>query len=119
MDLKQVTDDHYGALKRAGFRGFDVYDGLSSRIFRKTPCFRSKKMRLVWIQLFKRSPVNFRPLAMVPRGMNPKGLALIIRGLVNQYRHENDKKYLDDAYPTGRIDNLPASDGQGILLHRL
>ncbi len=103
MDLKRVTEDHYGTLKRAGFSGFDVYDGLNSRIFRKSPFFRSKILRLAWIQLFKRSPINFRAAARVPRGYNAKGLALIIRGLVNMYRLEGDIQYLDDAYALADI----------------
>ncbi len=98
MGLRETTENHYRTLKRASFRGFDVYDGLSSRIFRKTPFFRSRTLRLAWIQMFKRSPVNFRPAALVPRGFNPKGLALIIRGLLNRYRLTDDKKYLEDAY---------------------
>lgn len=98
MDLRKVTEDHYETLKSAGFRGFDVFDGLSSRIFRKTPFFKSKTARLAWIQLFKRSPVNLRRAALVPRGYNSKGLALIIRGLLNMYRLGEDKKYLEDAY---------------------
>ncbi len=97
MDLTKITDDHYRTLKRAGFKGYDLYDGLNSRIFRKTPCFRSKKLRLVWIQLFKRSPVNFRSAALVPKSCNAKGLALIIRGLINMYRIDGDKKHIDEA----------------------
>jgi hypothetical protein len=103
MDLRKVTEDHYGALKRGGFRGFDVYDGLSSRIFRNSPFFRSKTCRLAWIQAFKRSPVNFRTVARVPRGSNPKGLALLIRGLVAMHRLEGENRYLEDAYELAGI----------------
>jgi len=102
MDLRKVTDEHYGALKRAGFKGFDPYDGLNSGIFRHSPFFRSKTCRLAWIQLFKRSPLNFRAAARVPRGYNPKGLALLIRGLLRMYRLSGDVKYLDDAYELAR-----------------
>ncbi len=98
MDLRKIADDHYSTLKRVSFRGFDVYDGLNSRIFRMTPFFRLKTLRLAWIQMFKRLPVNFRSMALVPQGYNPKGLALVIRGLINMYKLENDQKYLDDAY---------------------
>jgi len=34
---------------------------------------------------------------MIPKGHNPKGLALIIRGLIHLYRLENSRKYLEDA----------------------
>jgi peptidoglycan/xylan/chitin deacetylase (PgdA/CDA1 family) len=62
--------------KRNDFVGWDVFDGLNSRIFLNSPFYRSKLLRLAWIQFFKRSPVNFRRLAFVPQGSNPKGLAL-------------------------------------------
>jgi hypothetical protein len=103
MDLRKVTEEHYGALKRAGFMGFDPYDGLSSRAFRKSPFFRSKICRLVWIQLFKRSPIDFRAAVRVPRGYNPKGLALVIRGLLDLYRIDGKGAYLEDAYELARI----------------
>jgi hypothetical protein len=98
MDPREITERHYRALKLADFKGYDVFDGLKSPIIRNTPLFSSKALRLAWIQLFKRSPVNLRPIAMVPRGYNPKGLALIIRGLVNMHRFTGERKYLGDAY---------------------
>jgi hypothetical protein len=112
MDLRKVTDDHYEALKGAGFRGFDVFDGLNSRIFRKTSFFSSKTARLAWIQLFKHSPVNLRRAALVPRGYNSKGLALIIRALLNMYRLEEEKRYLEDAYTLADIILSQRADGR-------
>ncbi|MDD3641952.1 MAG: aspartate-semialdehyde dehydrogenase [Candidatus Krumholzibacteria bacterium] len=103
MDPRNVTEELYGRLKRGGFRGFDPYDGLGSRVFRMSPFFRSKTCRLVWIQLFKRSPVNLRPAALVPKGRNPKGLALVIRGLADLYRLEGDRARLEDAYDLAGI----------------
>jgi hypothetical protein len=83
MDITGLLDTHFEALKKKDFKGYDPYDGLNSRIFRVSPCFKSGVLRLAWIQLFKRSPVNLRPLTLVPRAHNPKGLALLVRGLVN------------------------------------
>ncbi len=104
VDPRKLAGEHYLALKRAGFEGYDVFDGLGSRLFRKTPCFRSRAMRLAWIQLFKRSPVNLRRLALVPRTGNAKGLALLIRGLLDLYRTDGEASYLDDARElAGRI----------------
>ena len=97
MDFRRIIEQHHAALQEELFRGYDPYDGLKSRLFRMTPFFRSGKLRLAWIQIFKRSPVNFRPLALVPKGSNAKGLALIIRGLVNMHRIYDDRRYLDEA----------------------
>ena len=98
MDPREITEQTYRSLKLADFKGFDVFDGLRSRIFRNSPLFGSKAIRLAWIQLFKRSPINLRHMMRVPEGYNPKGLALIVRGLVNMYRLGGEKRYLNDAY---------------------
>lgn len=98
MDISNLIERHYSALKERDFKGYDLYDGLSSRIFRNSPCFGSRVLRLAWIQLFKRSPVNLRPLTLVPEGYNAKGLALMIRGLVNLHELTGDDAYLGEAF---------------------
>ncbi|MEJ2721142.1 MAG: hypothetical protein P8181_08360 [bacterium] len=97
MDITGLLYDHYGTLKQKGFKGYDPFDGLNSRIFRGSPCFRSRALRLIWIQAFKKSPLNFRPLARVPTGFNPKGLALLIRGLINFWTLTGREEFLQDA----------------------
>lgn len=67
------------------FRGWDPYDGLNSKIFNKTPFKYCSLARLLWIQLFKRSAINLRNFFIVPKGYNPKGLALFLSGYVNLY----------------------------------
>jgi len=54
--------------RRNDFTGWDVFDGLNSRIFLSSPFYRSKLLRLAWIQFFKHSPINFRKFTFVPRG---------------------------------------------------
>ncbi len=62
-----------------GFRGHDPYDGLNAP--RLAPLLdRSRLLRLVVIQGVKRSPWNLRPLLGVAPALNPKGLALFLRG---------------------------------------
>jgi hypothetical protein len=58
------------------YAGHDPFDALNSRLFQSTPLRRSRAARILWTQLFKRSPVNLRRAALVPRGRNPKGTAL-------------------------------------------
>jgi len=62
--------------------GFDPYDGLGSRLFSALPLKKSRMARLVFIQAVKRSPINLRPFLLVPKGQNPKALALFISALV-------------------------------------
>ncbi|MEO6392760.1 MAG: hypothetical protein ABIP75_13005 [Pyrinomonadaceae bacterium] len=74
------TQTAYAKLARwcreRNYAGDDPFDGLNSRLFGATPLARSRTARLAWTQLLKRSPINFRRLAMVKVGRNPKGTAL-------------------------------------------
>ena len=72
--------------EKEGYRGWDPYDGLTSKLFRSIPFVRSNRFfRLAWIQFFKRSPVNVRNLALIPKEYNAKGLALFLTGYCNLY----------------------------------
>jgi hypothetical protein len=63
--------------KQDQWAGWDPFDALSSPLIQRL-CFGSKWLRTAWIQAFKRSPWNMRPLFRVPKLKNPKGLALFI-----------------------------------------
>lgn len=63
------------------YKGWDPYDGLNSQVFQALPFFRkSAFFRLAVIQGFKRSPINFRGIAMVPKEYNAKGIGLFLQG---------------------------------------
>lgn len=68
------------------YAGWDPYDGLNSRIFQATPLKNWDLARLAWIQGFKRSPMNFRKLLLVPKQHNAKGIGLFLTGYCNIYR---------------------------------
>lgn len=69
------------------FQGWDPYDGLNSKMFHAFPGIRDNSfLREVIIQFFKRSPINLRSFALVPKGYNPKGLGLFLSGYCNLYR---------------------------------
>ncbi|HEV2764272.1 MAG TPA: hypothetical protein VGV38_14920 [Pyrinomonadaceae bacterium] len=73
----ETAYEHARAWCRArDYAGHDPFDALNSPLFRATPLARSRLARLAWTQLFKRSPVNLRPLALVPAERNAKGTAL-------------------------------------------
>lgn len=67
------------------FKGWDPYDGLNSKIFQALPLKKSRFCRLAVIQIFKRSPINLRKIACVPKKYNTKGLALFLQGYCNLY----------------------------------
>jgi hypothetical protein len=78
------------------FKGYDPYDGLTSPFFRSLPGISKNRFaRLVWIQGFKKSPVNFRPLVGIRKEYNPKALGLFLSSYVVLYKSENNKDYLE------------------------
>ena len=72
--------------RERGYAGHDPFDALNSRVFQATPLSRSRAARLAWTQLFKRSPVDLRPLALVPKGRNAKGTALFALAALARFR---------------------------------
>jgi hypothetical protein len=62
--------------------GYDPYDALNSRLFSAVPLLDHRLPRLVLTQALKRSPVNIRRFALVPKTQNPKGLALFLTALL-------------------------------------
>lgn len=81
------TIDSFRALisycENEDFAGWDPYDGLNSKVFRATPLKKWDLARLAWIQGFKRSPINFRRLLLVPKTHNNMGLGLFLSGYCN------------------------------------
>ena len=68
------------------FKGWDPYDGMNSKLFQALPLKHWGLARLVWIQGFKRSPINFRKLLLVPKEYNAMGIGLFLNGYCNLYK---------------------------------
>lgn len=63
--------------EKRNYKGYDPYDILLSKVpFGKM----GKWPPILAIQLFKRNPLNFRPLVGVPKSLNPKALGLFLKG---------------------------------------
>ncbi len=95
--IADIIFKHYNYLKSVNFQGWDVLDGLNSRLFQTLPFHHNRYFRLAWIQWFRKSPINFRPLCQVPKGDNPKALALFIDGLLRLGRQVQDQVYQAEA----------------------
>lgn len=92
---KYIEDEEY--------QGWDPFDGLNSKVFQAVPYLNNIPFaRLLWIQFFKKSPINFRNLAFIEKGLNPKGLSLFLSGYCNLYQCSPRKEYLE------RIEELSA-----------
>lgn len=94
------------------FKGWDPYDGLNSKLLMSIPGLKNWGLyRLIIIQLFKRNPVNFRRIALVPKDYNPKGVGLLLQGYCNLYNSIEKDASLTEVFGTkdcikSRIDEL-------------
>jgi rhamnogalacturonyl hydrolase YesR len=97
-----------GYCEKEGYKGYDPYDGLNSSLFRSIPFIRSSRLfRLAWIQFFKRSPLNLRPITGVEKGYNPKALGLFLSGYCNLQKYDPRDEYLQKIKFFGeKIDEL-------------
>lgn len=80
------------------FKGWDPYDGLNSRFFQSLPISKVPLARLAWIQFFKRSPINFRRLVKVEKGLNSKGLGLFLSGYCSLYKQSPTEEYKEKIF---------------------
>src|SRR5258708_13304121 len=80
--------------------GYDPYDALNSEIFKALPFLNFRVPRLVLTQTLKRSPINIRPLALVPKTQNPKAIGLFLSAFVNL-----SKAWI--ANPKGLLQSMP------------
>lgn len=78
--------------KSQGFKGWDPYDGLNSKVFKGLGLNKVAFFRLAWIQLFKRNPINLRRLFLVPKGYNPKGIGLLLSAYSKELIALKEKK---------------------------
>ena len=80
--------------EKENYKGWDPYDGLTSKFFKALPFIRNNRLcRLAWIQFFKKSPINFRPLTGVPKAYNAKGVGLFLTGYCNLYKADPQDAY--------------------------
>lgn len=80
--IQKTIENLLDYCRNNNWAGYDPYDGLNSKIFQNIPFAQNRICRLVLIQSMKRSPINFRRLIFVPKGENPKGLAVFLSALL-------------------------------------
>ena len=94
VSARESLDKLIRYCEKEQYKGYDPYDGLNSKLFQSLPILPKRRFpRLAWIQLFKKLPVNLRPLAGVKKEYNAKGLGLFLTGYVNLARIEGLAKY--------------------------
>lgn len=115
ITIQNLSIQLFQYAKDRDFSGWDPYDGLNSHLLQATRLDRIALVRLAWIQFFKRCPINLRPLCLVPKGRNPKGIALFASAALNLYQATGKGEYLQDA--KGLLDWLSSNYTHGYSGH--
>jgi len=71
--------------RRRNYQGYSKFDALNSPLLR-TISASSRLLRSGFVFGLSRMPVNIRPMLLVRRKQNPKGLALFARAYFNMYK---------------------------------
>jgi hypothetical protein len=80
-------------IEKDQFAGYDPYDALNSPLLSGLS-FGNKYLRIAFTQGLKRLPANLRPLFLVPKDYNPKGLGLFLWGYAKLYSVKKNAEYL-------------------------
>ncbi|NOZ10651.1 MAG: hypothetical protein GXP09_06415 [Gammaproteobacteria bacterium] len=94
--IGDICDDLFIWCKHRRFIGYNKHDGLNSPILNALFGW-GVWPRMVAIQGVMRFPINLRPLLLVKKTHNPKGLGLLVLGLLDCYRATSVKYYLSEA----------------------
>src|SRR5690554_5238300 len=101
--------------EKENFKGYDPYDSLNSKLFRRIPLVSKVPVaKLAWTQFFKRSPINFRPWVGIEKEYNPKALGLFLSAYCYLYRTEPQAEYLEQIrFFSDKLIELQNSDWSG------
>jgi hypothetical protein len=94
IDVKAASDRLNAWIEDQDFKGWDPFDALNSPLMKRLT-FGNYRLGHVWVQLFKRSPINLRPLLKVPKGYNPKGLGLLLATYWRNYLSTKQPVHLE------------------------
>ena len=111
MELERAYNSLAAWCRERGYAGHDPFDALNSRLFQSTPLKNSRLARILWTQLFKRSPVSLRKIARVPAGKNAKGLALFALAALATFRRTRTEEA--EAEARGLVNELWAARLEG------
>lgn len=78
---KDATRKLLAYCRSMDWAGIDPYDALNSRVFQLVPFLDHRIPRLAMTQALKRSPVNIRPLLLVPPTQNPKSFGVFLKAM--------------------------------------
>jgi len=81
-------------VEKEKYMGYDPYDALNSPAL-KILSLKNKYMRIAFIQLMKKLPINIRPVLGIKKDYNPKGLGLFLWSYAKLYHAYHKPEYLE------------------------
>ncbi|MCX5544999.1 aspartate-semialdehyde dehydrogenase [Paraburkholderia sp. CNPSo 3076] len=96
-----ICDALLHRIKSDDYCGYDPYDALNSSLFSTLGGMRLRMARIAWQQLHRRSPINLRALCAIEKARNPKGIALMVLGLIERFEQRRSNADLDEAIRLG------------------
>ncbi len=92
MELLRIVETVTDFARGRDFSGYSKHDGLNSPILYAL-ALNNRWLRLLFIQLIMRSPINLRPLLLTGKSRNPKGIALFAKGYLLLYQVVKNEQY--------------------------
>jgi polysaccharide biosynthesis protein VpsJ len=83
-------------LEKNDYRGYDTFDGLSSKLFRPLT-FENKFLRIALQQGVRRFPLNLRPVIGIPTARSTKGMGFIAKGFMRLQEATGDESWGEKA----------------------
>lgn len=81
-DVKTATLKLLAYCQDSDWSGYEPYDALNSKVVSALPFLDSRLPRLALTQILKRSPINIRPILLIPKTQNPKAVGLFLSAFV-------------------------------------
>jgi len=78
-----------GWLERSDYRGYDTFDGLSSKLLSPLT-LNNKFLRIALQQGVRRFPINVRPLIGIAKSHSTKGMGFLARGFMRLHQATGD-----------------------------
>src|SRR5215470_16881551 len=83
-------------LEKNDYRGFDTFDGLSSRLLRPLT-FETNFLRTVLQQAVRRFPLNLRPILGISMSHSTKGMGFLARAFIRFHQATGEQIWADKA----------------------
>ena len=93
----QACTDLRSWIEAEDYKGYDPYDALNSPLLRLVS-LGMKWPRIAVTQTVKHFPINLRPLLLVKKDYNPKGLGLFLWSYAKIYKATGDEAAKENAY---------------------